>query len=248
MGHFISILIVSQRSCAILLFMAICVVSQESALAQGFLIEQTVSEPKQIAPAITLTPVQNESEQAPSTPSTPSAVGPDSVWRQTATHKDWSILCRVIKEEYSEQGKICKLQPVVNALSKDKPSSQLFVLTIERVNVTKQKRRVPLAPVAIIKTPMDILLALGLSLKVDKARPLRLAIRSCHVDEPNVTQAATGACLAPFQLNHQIENSLMRGNQLTITGKNLAGQTVQTQISLSGFTKIMTMFKEHPSN
>ncbi|SNZ19215.1 Invasion protein IalB, involved in pathogenesis [Cohaesibacter gelatinilyticus] len=80
--------------------------------------------------------------------------------------------------------------------------------------------------ILVLKTPLDLLLAKGIELRVDKQKPQKLAFRSCH----------QSGCVAPFALTSAMAKRLQRGNRLRVRVHDLSARPVDVEFSLSGFT------------
>lgn len=80
--------------------------------------------------------------------------------------------------------------------------------------------------ILVLKTPLDLLLAKGIELRVDKQKSQKLAFRSCH----------QSGCVAPFALTPAMAKRLQRGNRLRVRVHDLSARPVDVEFSLSGFT------------
>ena len=85
------------------------------------------------------------------------------------------------------------------------------------------------APVFTVLTPLDLLVAKGVELRVDNGAPLRLAYRSCHAQ----------GCLVPFLLDGGMADRFRRGVTLRLSLFALDGTPLELEGSLLGFTAAM---------
>lgn len=184
-------------------------------------------------------------------------VGPKpagSVWKSVFQDQFWQVECSNDPQEDSPPQE----EWVVKATQKCRMTNKMqasdaeirkdpFTISMERVRLQGDSRT---ATVAIIRTPMNLLLPGGLTLQVDGGRTQRLAIRSCHVDlqtdnQPrdfggdHVGQKIEAVCLAPFRLTNTLRRALQRGNQLKLGATSLSGDKIAQTISLIGFTKAL---------
>ena len=197
-----------------------------SAQAQSFLIEQTSPKTSQ-GKSITIQPYRAPVPGQLKTTNKPVA-GP---WSVTETHKSWALECRTKPSK-------CRMKHIKKADGKNNKTP--FSITIETVKLPKQKR---LAKLAIIRTPLNLLLPAGLGWKIDKSKSVKLAIRSCHVEMAANRRNLVTACLAPVQLTAKLIRALRRGTTLKLSAKTLSGKSISQVISLSGFTGISKKLK-----
>ena len=74
-------------------------------------------------------------------------------------------------------------------------------------------------------TPLDLLLAEGVEMRIDDGNALKLAYRSCHQQ----------GCMVPFRLSAALENSFRSGTTLHLRLYEIDGSTVEVDLSLIGF-------------
>ena len=212
-----------RAGCAALfgLMMAQSVVLTGSVQAQSLLIEQFPS-----------------AEQGSSALVISSAPEPN-VWMSAFDDQDWSVECQNAqsKRAAEDEGR-CRMiyrRAMETALERQ---NQPFEVTVERVILDQGAVA---AAVVIIRTPMNLVLPQGLALQIDTGKPIRLAIRSCHVDTP--ADQVTAACFAPFRMTEMVKRALQRGNAMTVTAMSLSGEPVVQAVSLLGFTKTLAALK-----
>ncbi|MGL1920620.1 MAG: invasion associated locus B family protein [Hyphomicrobiales bacterium] len=152
-----------------------------------------------------------------------------------STANNWALFCSAQNAQTAPK---CKMEylPAAN-------SALPFQISIEFLKISKQK---PATAIAIITTPLNILLSTGLILTPDRMKKFNLAVRSCHVDLATSNTVVKTSCLAPFKLNKNIINAFKNGNQFTLQAKSLNGKIISQTISLIGFTKIFNQFKKQP--
>ncbi len=188
------------------------------ASAQGLLIDQIVQEPDKENATIDLMQKDTGSSK--------------SGWEQLAEHKDWRILCNG-QSTSNNKHKTCKLEPTATANPGSEHEEIRFKFVINKMRLTNKGK---LELVSVITTPFGLSLASGLSISVDEKRPYRYAYRSCHIDEPDQTRAASGHCLVTVRLSEPILTALKRGNIMKISAVDLFGKTKSQTFSLSGIT------------
>lgn len=134
--------------------------------------------------------------------------------------KDWTINCPdpVLSGGQKKKTSSCTMEPIAFAYKGERNIKRFF----GRMIAVKGRYE----PVFIIQTRLDLLLPGGITLQIDKSRPLKVAFRSCH---------ATG-CVIPFRLTPQIRKAFSLGQQMKLSLKTLNGKREHTTISLSGFT------------
>lgn len=225
-------------------------VAETSAVrAESLLIEKS-HRPDKLPPTETF--LKSLPSQLDKAPVRPKPAGP--VWKSVFQDQFWQVECSNDPQEDSppQEGWVVKanqkcrmtnnVQASDVAIGKDP-----FTITMERVRLQGESRT---ATVAIIRTPMNLLLPGGLTLQVDGGRAQRLAIRSCHVDlqtdnQPrdysgdHVGQKIEAVCLAPFRLTNTLRRALQRGNQLKLGATSLSGDKIAQTVSLIGFTKAL---------
>uniref|UniRef100_A0A2A4Z9Z0 Invasion associated locus B family protein n=1 Tax=OCS116 cluster bacterium TaxID=2030921 RepID=A0A2A4Z9Z0_9PROT len=123
----------------------------------------------------------------------------------------------------------------------EKTSAAPFSISIEFIKLAKNQRPVALA---IITSPMNILLQSGIRLTPDKASAVNLAYRSCHADINRSQNRLETLCIAPFQLNAKLEQAFKRGASFSLQAQTLNGKTISQTVSLIGFTKTFTALKK----
>lgn len=191
------------------------------ASGQSYLIEQSAEPSLNTGPAITI---------IPTTQATKKLTQQNFGWQESTRHKQWMIACKISYTKNTTKDKPCRMEPVQGGVS---TTPAPFQLTIERIKIPKQKTT---ANIVIIRTPINMLLAEGLSIKVDRARPIRVAFRSCHIDQTASNKPATGSCLVPLRLSGKILKAFKRGTALTISGNSISGKKLKSTLSLIGFT------------
>jgi invasion protein IalB len=75
-------------------------------------------------------------------------------------------------------------------------------------------------------TPLDLLVAKGVEMRIDGGKPLKFAYRSCHAQ----------GCVIPFRVAGALEESFRRGTKLDLRLFELDGSPVDVEMSLLGFT------------
>ena len=90
-------------------------------------------------------------------------------------------------------------------------------------------------PVAIVRTPLNLLLSSGVAMKVDQRPVGRLAYRSC--DERG--------CIVPFSLQGSVLNSLLKGANVDFDFHDLSENTQTARFSLLGIAKAFTLAKKY---
>lgn len=227
----------------------VSVVETSAVRAESLLIERSHWQDKHPP---TETFLKSMPSQLDKTPVEPKPVRP--VWKSVFQDQFWQVECRNDPQEDSppqeewavKANQKCRMTNNVRA-SDVEIRKDPFAISMERVRLQGESRT---ATVAIIRTPMNLLLPGGLTLQVDGGRTQRLAIRSCHVDlrtdnQPpgfggdHVGQKIEAVCLAPFRLTDALRRALQRGNQLKLGATSLSGDKIAQTISLIGFTKAL---------
>lgn len=214
--------------------------------AESLLIERS-HRPDKLPPTVTF--LKSLPSQLDKAPVAPKPAGP--VWKSVFQDQFWQVECSNDPQEDSppqEEWAVkatqkCRMTNNVQTSDADIRKDP-FAISMERVRLQGDSRT---ATVAIIRTPMNLLLPGGLTLQVDGGRIQRLAIRSCHVDlqtdnQPrdnggdHFGQKIEAVCLAPFRLTDALRRALQRGNQLKLGATSLSGDKIAQTISLIGFT------------
>lgn len=81
-------------------------------------------------------------------------------------------------------------------------------------------------PIFHFTTPLDLLVANGIEMRVDGGPAMRLAYRSCH----------QGGCIVPFTLTPDLEGLLQRGSSLDVRLFDIHSRPIDIRLSLIGFT------------
>lgn len=84
-------------------------------------------------------------------------------------------------------------------------------------------------PIFTMLTPLDLLVAKGIEMRIDGGAPNRLAYRSCHLQ----------GCLVPFRLDDAMAGRFRRGAELDLRLFQLDGSPVNLTASLLGFIAAM---------
>ena len=74
-------------------------------------------------------------------------------------------------------------------------------------------------------TPLDLLVARGVEMRIDGGGAQKLAYRSCHVQ----------GCVIPFRLSGGLENRFRRGSKLALRLFDIDGKPLDIEMSLIGF-------------
>jgi invasion protein IalB len=74
-------------------------------------------------------------------------------------------------------------------------------------------------------TPLDLLVAKGVEMRIDGDKALKLAYRSCHAQ----------GCVIPFRITGTLDRSFQRGAELSLRMFELDGSPVDVEMSLIGF-------------
>lgn len=133
-----------------------------------------------------------------------------------ASFKDWFLNCRTTKSSAKSR---CELTtPIV--IERDNahiPSEISIKLVFENKNNDG---------IAIIQTPLELLLSKGINLEIDQNKLGKLTYRSCHA----------AGCLAPFSVSGRIKRAMLNGLSAELKVYDLQGQAKQTKFSLLGIS------------
>jgi invasion protein IalB len=90
-------------------------------------------------------------------------------------------------------------------------------------------------PVAIVRTPLNLLLSSGVAMKVDQRSIGKLAFRSC--DERG--------CIVPFSLKGPVLNSLLKGAAVQFDFYDLSEKTQTARFSLLGIANAFSIARNY---
>lgn len=90
-------------------------------------------------------------------------------------------------------------------------------------------------PVAIVRTPLNLLLSSGVVMKVDQRLVVKLAYRSCN----------ERGCTVPFSLKGSVLDSLVKGTKVEFDLQDLSENTQTMSFSLLGIAKAFTLAKKY---
>lgn len=136
-----------------------------------------------------------------------------------AKFKDWFLECRTAKTTKKSR---CELiTPVLNGPKVDQnPSDISLKLIIEDSSNSG---------IAVIQTPLELLLSKGIKLEIDNKMLGKLTYRSCHVS----------GCLAPFSVSGGIKRAMLNGISAKLTIFDLEGKARSGSFSLLGISNAM---------
>lgn len=86
-------------------------------------------------------------------------------------------------------------------------------------------------PVAIVRTPLNLLLSSGVAMKVDQRPVGKLAYRSC----------SEKGCIVPFSLQGSVLTSLVKGTNVDFEFSDLSEHTQTARFSLLGIAKALSL-------
>lgn len=133
-----------------------------------------------------------------------------------AIFKDWSVECRT--SGTSDESRCEMNTPVlIETIDKKISSAVSIKLIFEKANKPA---------IAVIQTPLELLLSKGIELEIDSRKLGKLTYRSCH---------ATG-CLAPFSVSGGIRRAMLNGLSAKLALYNLEGDAKKYQFSLLGIS------------
>ena len=142
---------------------------------------------------------------AAQTNSTPSAV------RTVTVAGDWLASCQTDAEATS-----CRMSTLGRGVT-----AQGSAVTIQLASdASKVGGRL-----FVFLTPLDLLLARGVEMRIDGGAAQKLAFRSCHVQ----------GCVIPFRLTRNLENRFRRGSKLVLRLFEIDGKPIDIEMSLIGF-------------
>ncbi|MBO6717336.1 MAG: invasion associated locus B family protein [Rhizobiaceae bacterium] len=132
--------------------------------------------------------------------------------RQTVTvADDWQVICNQHGDEES-----CRMTTVGSGRLQDGRAITVQLASDARAGSGR---------VFLFLTPLDLLVAKGAEMRIDRGRTLKLAYRSCHAQ----------GCVIPFQLSGALERSFRSGTDLSLRLFALDGTAVDVDLSLLGF-------------
>ena len=90
-------------------------------------------------------------------------------------------------------------------------------------------------PVAIVRTPLNLILSSGVVMKVDQRPVGTLTYRSCN----------ERGCVVPFSLKGSVHDSLVKGTKVEFDLQDLSENTQTATFSLLGIAKAFTLAKKY---
>lgn len=196
------------------------------AIGQGLFLEEVYSDTKKEMPPVTLQSMGKVKNKA-------------NEWKLKVQNANWVIICKKSESLSKVNMQTCRMETTelinskkINGSNKLPPIS----IYLEKVKLEKDKKQ---TTIAIIKTPIDVLLAKGLTLKVDKLKSFRITYRSCHIEQKSFNRIATGNCIAPFIITRKMKNLLKKGQALRIQSHSLSGKIQTSRVSLKGFIRTL---------
>ena len=83
-------------------------------------------------------------------------------------------------------------------------------------------------PKFLVTVPLGVILPVGVEIKIDENKPLRLPFSICH----------QGGCVAEIKATDELLNQMLKGTKMVATPRDgLNGKLVPLPISLNGFAK-----------
>lgn len=134
---------------------------------------------------------------------------------------DWDLVCPTVSEEL-ETEPACHLSQTVQ--SSDSQFNLMLATVVQRDEL----------PVLILTTPLGIDLGAGLAWRVDARQKRRFIFNTCTLE----------GCFAAIKLDKTLTNELRRGNVLSATYRDGAGNPIEAVVSLSGFITATKALKE----
>lgn len=131
-----------------------------------------------------------------------------------ATYKDWFVECQSLKKTNTSR---CELTTQITP----EPDQASIGLSLKLIFENSNK-----PGIAIIQTPLELLLSKGIELEIDRRKLGKLTYRSCH---------QTG-CLAPFSISGNTRRSMLNGIAAKLTVFDLQGQAKTGRFSLLGIS------------
>lgn len=136
--------------------------------------------------------------------------------------KDWSVKCDYIELKSFRR---CELSTIQVYDEGEGPERYQFKIVLDG------KRSKPLA---IIQTPLDLLLSKGVDFKIDNSLIGKLTYRSCH---------QTG-CVVPFSVAGSVDQRIRNGLKTNFTFYDLGGEKQTVEFSLIGITKALRVARD----
>jgi invasion protein IalB len=133
--------------------------------------------------------------------------------------RDWFVKC-----DYQAEADISQCELATLMVPQEKGQGLAFGLTI-----VMSCRDTP--PVAIVRTPLNLLLSSGVAMKVDQRPVGKLAYRSCN----------QGGCIVPFSLQGSVLAALMKGANVEFEFSDLSESTQTARFSLLGIAKALSL-------
>lgn len=134
-----------------------------------------------------------------------------------ATYKDWFVECQTSKKTDASR---CELTTQISS-EPDQPS---IGLSLKLIFENSKK-----PGIAIIQTPLELLLSKGIELEIDRRKLGKLTYRSCH---------ETG-CLAPFSVSGSTRRAMLNGITAKLTIFDLQGNSKTGRFSLLGISNAL---------
>lgn len=130
--------------------------------------------------------------------------------------KDWYLECQFSK---TSQRSRCELSTDVIA---EKTENQ----TAADISLKLIFENSDTSGIAVIQTPLELLLSKGINLEIDNRTLGKLSYRSCH----------TTGCLAPFSVSGGIRRAMLNGISAKLTIYDLEGKSQSGSFSLLGIS------------
>jgi invasion protein IalB len=182
------------------------------------LIEKSVGKPFIAICLISASPQISLAQNAPNTPviqqMLPAHSGDRVFYHQS---RDWFVKCDYQAKSNTRQ---CELETLMAPSEKGPGLS--FGLNI----ITGGKNT---APVAIVRTPLNLLLSSGVAMKVDHSPIGKLAFRSCN----------ERGCIVPFSLKGSVLTSLIKGAAVQFEFRDLSDKSHTAKFSLLGIANAL---------
>ena len=133
-----------------------------------------------------------------------------------AKFKDWFVECRT-----SKTTDLSRCELISNAIAPTDEDRERKEVSLKLIFEKANK-----PGLAIVQTPLDLLLSKGIDLEIDRRKLGKLSYRSCHLS----------GCLVPFSVSGGLKSAMLKGVKANFIIFDLDGKPYSTAFSLLGIS------------